>query len=122
MKENGYNEDSFAGQVRAPFENYEDEGRLKDSQKDPAELWEELKGLKSEVKAAEFWCVYYEGAVGGSTASRWYDWPGYPIGSNFQQLDWRQNYSKNALNIYNGDKDLNIKANQYAPIDYSSIE
>ena len=127
MKEQGYDENSFAGQVRAPYENYEAEGRFKDSGKDPEGLWEELKSVKSEVKAGEFWCVYYEGCVGGDTSkgssgTRWYDWPSQPIGSIYQQLTWRENFSKNALKIYNGDKELDMKANPDAPIDYSSIK
>lgn len=87
MVSNGYNEGSFQGQIRASFEAGDRQGMK----------FEELKGLTDVKKAAEFWCVYYEGAVGGSDPAVWYN-----AGKNYQSLNARKRYAQNALDIYNG--------------------
>lgn len=88
MTTNGYNQDSFAGQIRASVESGD-----RDSFMD----WNLLKGLTNVEQAAEYWCVKYEGAIGGSGVPQWYG-----LGNNWQALDKRKQCAKNALQIYQG--------------------
>jgi hypothetical protein len=93
---NGYNEDSFAGQIRAIFEA-DRRGQMTDS------LWAELQNMTDVEKAAELFCVYYEacpGSLGNYAATQW-----YLSGTNYQGLADRKKYAQQALEVYTGARD-----------------
>ena len=102
MIENGYNEDSFAGQVRAAYES-EDANHLTSM----GGSWEELKSLTNTRQAAELFAVYYEGCVGSlgnAGPTEWYSiGPSYPVGTYYQGLLDRKQAAENALKIYQGE-------------------
>ena len=102
MIENGYNEDSFAGQVRASYES-EDANHLTSM----GGSWEELKSLTNTDQAAELFAVFYEGCVGSAGnagPTEWYSiGSSYPVGTYYQGLLDRKQAAANALRIYQGE-------------------
>lgn len=96
LLEQGYNEDSFAGQIRAICEAPR-RGQMGDR-------WEELKVMTNIEQAAELFCVYYEACPGGSDPTVW-----YLPGTNYQGLAARKQCAKNAYDIYMGDDSKGIK-------------
>lgn len=93
----GYNETDYAGQIRAIYEA-ERRGQMTEA------LWAELKALTNIEQATELFAVYYEGCVGGSDPTQWYD-----PGTNYQELNNRKRYAQNAYDIYMGDDSKGIK-------------
>lgn len=95
MSDNGYNQNSFAGQIRAMYES-NDKAHMTEAR------WEELKGLTDTDKAAELFAVYHEGCVGSgpaySAAAVWYN-----AGTVYQALAARKGYAQNAYKIYKGE-------------------
>jgi hypothetical protein len=91
---NGYNEDSFAGQVRAIYEA-ERRGQMTEAR------WTELKSLTDPEKAAEMFAVYYEACIGSagnsSAMTVWYN-----KGKMYQALKSRKENAITALNTYTG--------------------
>lgn len=98
MASEGYNETSFAGQVRAIYECPSETAQMPDA------LWEELKGLTDLKKAAELFCVYYERCVHGQDATVW-----YKPGDLYQDLNKRKQFAQNAYDIYMGDDSKGLK-------------
>ena len=90
MAINGYEWNSFEGQIRAIVE-CPNRGQLSDS------LLEELKGLTSVDQASELVAVYYEACVGGSTPTQYYQ-----VGYCYQELELRCSEAWIAYNIYSG--------------------
>lgn len=93
----GYNETDYAGQIRAIYEANR-RGQMTEA------LWAELKALTNIEQAAELFAVYYEGCIGGSDPTQWYN-----PGTNYQELDLRKRYAQNAYDIYMGDDSIGIK-------------
>lgn len=105
MDNNGYNADSFAGQVRGIIEC---EGYL-----DGRSGWgsiDEMKALTDEQDAADYWAVWVEGCWGGSAIPENKSKYG-PMHSSdsraqyYQDLGKRKNYATTAKEIYNGSKE-----------------
>lgn len=99
MSTQGYNSDSFAGQVRAIYEA-DNRGQMTEDK------WSELKGLTKIDQAAELFMVYYEGCVGGSDPTTY-----YLPGKNYQETKNRKQFAQNAYDIYMGDDSIGIKDN-----------
>lgn len=105
MDNNGYNADSFAGQVRGIIEC---EGYL-----DGRSSWgsiDEMKVLTDEQDAADYWAVWVEGCWGGNAIAENESKYG-PMRSSdsrakyYQELGKRKDYATAAKEIYNGTKD-----------------
>lgn len=96
MRQNGYNNDDFAGQIRAIYEC--ESGQMS------VDLWEELKTADNVEKAAELFCVYFERGVGGEDEPQW-----YKTGNKYQELIERKQWSHNAYDIYMGDDTKGVK-------------
>ena len=45
----------------------------------------------------EYWCIYYEGATGGSDTPEF-----YTSSFKYQELEERKRFAQNVLDIYNG--------------------
>ena len=87
MISNGYNEGSFQGQIRASFEAG-DRTRMD---------YGKLKTISNVRQAVEYWCIYYEGATGGSDTPEF-----YTSSFKYQELEERKRFAQNVLDIYNG--------------------
>ena len=107
MQDNGYNYDSFAGQVRGIIEC---EGYL-----DGRDYWgnkEEMQVLTDEQDAADYWEVWIEGAYDVHLNLPEEDRSKYgplrnsnPHYAKYQQLGKRKKLATDAKEIYNGTKD-----------------
>ena len=111
MQDNGYNEDSFEGQLRAIVEAPASINNIYSDMYSggSTKYWNDLKGLTNEEQAAEAFCVYYERCVGGHDSATYYT-TGYAQNHKFQELDERKQFARNALAIYMGNDLLGIKA------------
>ncbi len=88
LSTNGYLWNSFAGQIKAIL-YCENRGMLSDR------LLEELKDIKNIDRAVELFTVYYEGAVGGSSITRW-----YRPGNYYQGLEDRTAEAYEAFRVF----------------------
>ena len=90
LTKNGYTWNSFEGQVKAllgcPRRGHLSDSRLK-----------ELKKLKNVEQSTELFCIFYEGCVGGSGISKYYN-----KGEKYQALDTRKSEAWMAYYLYNG--------------------
>lgn len=93
MTSNGYDWDSFEGQIKAMLycsnRGYLDDERLN-----------ELKQLKNVDQAVELFAVYYEGCTGGGSVTKY-----YRPGSYYQDLDIRKSEARIAYRMYTEDSD-----------------
>ncbi len=90
LKENGYEWDSFEGQVKAIFSGIRNGKFAYDDYS-----WDEFKSLKDVEQAAEMFCVYYEVCPGGSDGrTKWYD-----KGEHYQALNLRKSEALIAYEI-----------------------
>lgn len=96
MASQGYNEDSFAGQIRAIYEF--------EVTQMPEDRWEELRNLTDVEKAAELFAVYFERCTGGGDTPVW-----YRTGELYQELVERKKWAQNAYDIYMGDDSKGVK-------------
>ena len=98
MASQGYNEESFAGQIRSIYES-PNTGSIS-----VGGGYEAMKVLTNIDQATEFFIVYYEGCVGGSDPTQY-----YKVGTNYQETNNRKRFAHNAYNIYMGNNSIGIK-------------
>lgn len=90
-KENGYDEYSFEGQIRAIVECPND-GCMNEY------WWGKLKGMENIDQATELFTVFYEGCInteGGGDPTEY-----YAKGSNYNGLNLRKSQAKVAYDVY----------------------
>jgi hypothetical protein len=88
LSENGYTWNSFEGQMKALL-YCSNRGFLTDSR------LEKLKGMTNVEEAVEYFAVFYEGCVGGSTPTVYYN-----VGTCYQGLDSRKSEAWVAYYMY----------------------
>lgn len=103
MSTQGYNEDSFAGQVRSIYEA-PNTGSIS-----VGGGYDVLKKITNIDQATEFFMVYYEGCIGSSGDGFSDPTEYYAKGKYYQGSDDRKKFAQNAYDIYMGDNNKGIK-------------